>query len=61
MEGDELPEDVASIPEDDWPYDPAWVELGEPPLERLRRSAFAAEFGGRSYPAAPTNRPTIVP
>ena len=43
--------------EDTWPYDPAWVELAEPPLERLRREASDPSSGEptrNSVPARPT-------
>jgi hypothetical protein len=42
------------------PYDPAWIELAEPPLERLRREAIDPPSGEPSrYP--PAAKPTVAP
>jgi hypothetical protein len=50
---DELP--VASAEDEGWPYDPKWVELAAPPLERLRRDAVdPPSIEPLQSPAAPT-------
>jgi hypothetical protein len=33
MEGDEqVSEEDVAVPDDEWPYDPTWVDLGASPL-----------------------------
>jgi hypothetical protein len=63
MEGDEQdPEQDVSIQDDDWPYDPSWVDLGASPLDQLRSAvAFDQLRKLAPHPAAPTNGPTIAP
>jgi len=43
---------AADLEDETWPYDPAWVELAKPPLERLRREALEPS------PREPTRYPT---
>jgi hypothetical protein len=43
-----------------WPFHPTWVELAEPPLERLRREAIDPPSAEPSrYP--PSAKPTVAP
>jgi hypothetical protein len=41
-------------------YDPAWVELAEPPVERLRREALGSSTREPSRSPTPV-QPTIAP
>lgn len=63
VEGDEhAPEQDVSVQDEDWPYDPTWVELAAPPLEQVRRAVVVDQLRNLiRYPAAPTNRPPIAP
>ena len=62
MEGDGQSDESVAVRDDEWPYDPGWVELAASPLEQLRRAVLSDRLRalGR-YPAAPTKRPTIAP
>jgi hypothetical protein len=57
MEGDEqVSEEDVAVPDDEWPYDPTWDDLGASPLEHLRRAPEPSR-----HPLALTAKPMIAP
>jgi hypothetical protein len=57
MEGDEqVSEEDVAVPDNEWPYDTTWVDLGASPLEQLRRAPEPSR-----HTLALTAKPMIAP